>query len=92
MSYWDDVRVRAAELGSDGCSGVPDWHLDACLEHDIHYRTHRTLAGDSITKAQADTLFRQRIQADSRLGVFSPMSWWRWAAVAWFGQKAWDHE
>ncbi|HYE89541.1 MAG TPA: hypothetical protein VEA38_00920 [Terriglobales bacterium] len=87
--YWARVRQRAAELGSDGCSVVADFYLDACLEHDIHYRTHRRLDGTPITKAEADALFRQRIQERSCLGRFSPMSWWRWAAVALFGGSAW---
>jgi hypothetical protein len=23
--YWSDVRLLARDLGSDGCTGVPDW-------------------------------------------------------------------
>lgn len=88
--YWDAVRNRAAALNSDGCSHVPDFHLDACLEHDIAYRTHQHLDGAPITKAEADTRFRQRLQEMSAFGSFSPMSWWRWAAVSWWGQSAWD--
>lgn len=38
--YWDRVRKRAKTLGSDGCTGVKDYYLDACLEHDGHYTTH----------------------------------------------------
>jgi len=89
-TYWLLVRERARRLESDGCSGVPDFYLDACLEHDIHYRTHRWINGMSIFKSEADARFRQVIQSRSVLGVMSPMSWWRWLAVKSFGKKAWD--
>lgn len=88
--YWEAVRTRARELDSDGCSHVPDFHVDACYEHDIAYRTHKNLDGTSITKADADARFRGRIQEMSALGAFSPMSWWRWFAVHQWGQSAWD--
>lgn len=39
--YWELIRAKADLLGSDGCSKVPDFYLDACLEHDLHYRTGR---------------------------------------------------
>ncbi len=89
-SYWLHIRERAKRLESDGCSGVPDFYLDACLEHDIHYRTHRWLDGLPIFKSEADERFRQVIQSRSAFGLFSPMSWWRWLAVKWAGQKAWE--
>lgn len=88
--YWARVRQRAAELGSDGCSGVLDVYLDACLEHDIHYRTHRRLDGSPITRKEADALFRQRMQERSLFGAFSPMAWWRWLGVRAFGASAWS--
>lgn len=88
--YWVRVRERAAELLSDGCSGVPDFYLDACLDHDIAYRTGKTIHGEAITRAQADARFRRVIQSRSPFGVLSPMSWWRWAGVRLFGGKAWS--
>lgn len=43
-NYWDAVREWAKVLNSDGCSGPTlPVYVDACYEHDIHYRTHRTL-------------------------------------------------
>lgn len=88
-TYWDCVRQVAAELGSDGCTGVPDFFLDACLEHDVHYRLHKTVSGQPITRQEADTRFREGIQHASYLGVCSPMAWWRWAGVRLFGGSSW---
>lgn len=90
-NYLERVRAIAKALESDGCSCVPDFYLDACLEHDIHYRTHKTVYGDPITKEQADQLLKKRIQESSFLGRLSPMAQWRYAAVSWFGDHAW-HE
>jgi hypothetical protein len=89
--YWQQIRKRAAALKADGCSGVPDFFLDACLEHDVHYRTHTWLDGSPIFKSEADERFRHVIQSRSAFGVLSPMSWWRWMAVKAFGRKAWNH-
>jgi hypothetical protein len=88
--YWSDVRSRAQELKADGCSGVPDWMVWTCLEHDVHYRTHKTLNGTPITKTTSDYVFRVRIQQGSALGRFSPVSWWRWLGVKYLGKKAWE--
>lgn len=88
-AYLEAVRQRAARLGSDGCSGVADCYVDACLEHDCHYRLGYTLYGDPLTRSQADALFRQRIQELSPLGVMSPMALWRWAGVRLFGGSSW---
>ena len=79
--YWVAVRKVATQLKSDGCTGVADIYLDACLEHDIHWRTGHTLFGVPITTAQANRRFRKVIQARSPLGAWSPLSWWRWAGV-----------
>lgn len=81
--------MKALELGSDGCSGVTEAFLDCCLEHDIAYRTGRTVEGEILTRAEADRRFRECMQAKSRLGIFNPMSWWRWIAVRFFGRGAW---
>lgn len=87
--YWIAVRARARELGSDGCSGVLDFYLDSCLEHDIHYRTHCWLDGTPITRRKADKRFRNVIQSRSWFGSYSPMAWWRWAGLRRFGGNAW---
>lgn len=87
--YWQKVREEAAKLEADGCSGVPDFHLDCCLEHDIHYRTRFTIDGQPISRRKADARFRKCIQSRSKFGKMSPMSWWRWAGVRIFGRSAW---
>lgn len=89
--YWERVRFVAKELHSDGCSGVPDFYVDACFEHDIHWRTGCTLDGETITTAQANTRFRRVIQSRSKMGILSPLSWWRWAGVS-IGAKFLKHQ
>jgi hypothetical protein len=86
--YWERVRERANDLESDGCSGVPDFHLDCCLEHDIAYRTGATVDGAPMTRAAADARLRRCIQSRSAAGVLSPMSWWRWLAVRLFASRS----
>ena len=86
--YWASVRARAAELGSDGCTGVTQAFHDCCFEHDVHYRTGMRLDGTPITRRAADAAFRRCIQSRSVFGKMSPMSWWRWLGVRVFGRGA----
>ena len=90
--YWRRVRIRAKKLGADGCSGVPEFYRDCCLEHDIAYRTHKTVDDVSIDRKTADRAIRECIQSKSVFGRFSPMSHWRYAALRVFPgvQKSWD--
>lgn len=88
--YVQLVEFMAASVHADGCSGVPDFYLMGCLEHDIAYRTHADPFGQPITKAEADQRMRWYVQMRSPFGVFSPMSWWRWFAVKWWAGRAWD--
>lgn len=90
MDYWARVRQRAKELGADGCTVVPEFYHHCCNEHDIHYRTHKTLDGEPITRAEADKRLRDCIIQSSMLHRFSPMAWWRWAAVRAFAFHAWN--
>ena len=87
--YWDKVRDRAKELGSDGCTGVIDFYKDACLEHDVHYHLKETLGGRVLTRRDADTIFRLRIMGLSPLGVLSIVAWVRWIGVRLFGAFLW---
>lgn len=91
LEYWQNVRNRAKQLGSDGCSGptLKGFYSLACFEHDIHYRTHHTLSGNPITRSQADQIFRLRHQEMSPLGGITPMGWWRWVALRVFGGSSW---
>lgn len=91
-SYRERVKREAQRLKSDGCSGVPDWYVIACFDHDIMYRTHRDVQQEVVTRQQADQRLRWAIQHESPFGRLSPMSWWRWAAVRLAGRKAWGDE
>jgi hypothetical protein len=86
--YWAKVRRKAEQLNSDGCSWTVEWHQECCFEHDIAYKTGRTVLGATISRAEADAQFRRCIQSRSRLGRWSPLSWVRWGAVRLFGGKA----
>jgi hypothetical protein len=88
-SYIAAVERQCAELGCDGCTGVPDFYLMGCLEHDIAYHTGHDPRGQRITKDEADERLRWYIQNHSVLGWASPMAWWRWWAVKEFAGKAW---
>lgn len=90
MRYFTKIRRRAAELKADGCSYVPEFYHIACLRHDIHYRTHCTLQGAPITKARADKLFESGMRHLSAFKQWSPMAWWRYVAVKYFANKAWE--
>ena len=71
MDYWEAIRARAKELQSDGCSRVTSMYLDCCLEHDIYYRTGKTLNGKEISREEADKIFRECMQSRSIFKVFS---------------------
>lgn len=58
-AYWVPLRARAKALGSDGCTGVPDWYLDCCLEHDVHWRTGQDIHGQAISGHEATFVFRR---------------------------------
>lgn len=100
LSTSDPAKLTPADIDkirwyikSDGCSGVPDIYVAECIKHDFYYRTHHDFSGKLIRKERADCLFRRGLQRRSPFGVFSIMSWWRWAAVAFLPQahKAWEN-
>jgi len=90
--YVRRVQIMAEVLKADGCTGVPDFYLNGCLEHDIAYKIHRDHLGRKITKRTADKRFRWYIQHHSPFGMYSPMAWCRWLAVTVFGHRAWNHK
>ena len=85
------------KLGIDGCTAVSEWMHDACVEHDIHYRTGRTWyvlhgalkMGTVLTRKEAD---------DRYYTCQVALGGWKWRARArWLGvrvflwpRKAWD--
>jgi hypothetical protein len=81
-SYWERVADKAAELGSDGCTGGSAAFRPCCLEHDIHWRTGRTLEGHRISPREANLRFRACMQSRSRFGWWSPVAWWRYLVVS----------
>ena len=83
------VESKCAALGCDGCTGVPDFFLMGCLEHDIAYRTGRDPFGKPITKREADERLKWYIQNHSVFGRLSPLAMWRWWFVRTFVSKAW---
>ena len=85
----NDLRRIALYINSDGCSKVADFYLCSCIEHDFYYATHRDFNGNSITRAQAEKLFKRAIQRNSIFSWLSPMSYWRYLGVRVFGSLAW---
>ena len=95
-AYVRRIRKEAYIIGSDGCTGVPDWFLDVCLEHDLHYAYHwDMLTGARMTKEDADIYLKWGIQYFSFFGRLSPMAWWRYTALSkkkglGLGSRAWE--
>jgi hypothetical protein len=84
---WADFRRAAQSVGSNGCTGVPDFYGSCCDVHDYAYRTGRSWRdGAPVTRAQADAAFRDCIQSRSALGRLSPIAWVRWGAVRLLGR------
>lgn len=88
--YWQRVGEKARELVSDGCTMGTSLFRPCCLEHDIHYRTGRTLGGRRLTRRGADERFLRCMQRRSKLGWWSPVAWIRYGAVRAFGGRAWQ--
>lgn len=89
-SYRDELEAWAKSVGSDGCSWpATQVHQVCCWGHDYAYFSGKTPRGVPVTKAEADQLFRDCLQRHSSFRWLSPMSWWRWLAVSWFGQGVW---
>lgn len=85
--YWQEVERRALELRTDGCSGLLQWFKRYCYEHDIHYRTHKTLDGMPIGKWKSDAIFAWRHIQDSPIAAGTGII--RWLGLTAAGWKAW---
>ena len=88
-SYEDQLRELAKSIGSDGCTAALQVHQVCCWEHDWCYVTGMTPRGRLISKVEADARFRECLQARSPFRGYSPLAWWRWVAVTWFGRGVW---
>lgn len=84
---WDLIW---AYTKSDGCTGVVDIYIKACWEHDFYFRVHHGFDGKVIGFWEANRRFRRRMQHCSKLGILSPVSWWRWLGVSLLGRNAWE--
>lgn len=96
-SYWAAIYAEAKKLNADGCTGVLDIFRWTCLEHDIHFRTHKFLDGTPITFDEANYVFRVRIKQtplswNPLTWIKYPVSWTRWAGVTALGKRAWNHD
>jgi hypothetical protein len=95
LKYWEWLKREAAARGFDGCTGVPEFFHLCCLEHDFAYRTglcprdYYLGRYTRTDRAATDRRFRLCIQSQSKLGKWSPLSWWRWAGVRLLAGKAW---
>lgn len=88
-SDWDLIH---AYTRSDGCTGVIDFYIRACIEHDFYFRTHHDFEGRLISFTEANMRFMRRIQKLSKFGIFSPLAIERWLGVTLLPQshKAWE--
>lgn len=82
--YWDRVRDRAAELGTDGCSWGTNLYRDCCAQHDVERRDGKTVDGDPVTANEAHARFRACMQSKAALGYWSLVPWVRWGIVRLF--------
>lgn len=89
MTSEDKVRI-SEYIESDGCTGVPDFYKRCCIFHDFWYRTHVDFDLNPITKKEADRRLSLCIQSRSFMGKISPMAWWRYWGVRFFGGRAWE--
>lgn len=83
-------KAIALALKSDGCTGVPNFYLNRCYEHDIAYKTGiGFIDGKSVNKKEADTRLKWGIQSDSWFGRYSPLAWWRYQFLTRFVHNSW---
>ena len=88
VAYTDRVRRKAHALDSDGCTGVVDWYVVGCWDHDVAYATHADVDGVPITFELANLRLRWSIQHWSF--DWNPQAWVRYAVVSAIGRHYWD--
>jgi hypothetical protein len=88
LTYHDWVIDKAAEIGSDGCTGVTNAYRWCCLEHDVLFRTGESRDGAPVTRLEANLRFRSCLRRSSPFGWWSPLAWWRWVAVQWYVRRS----
>lgn len=93
--YWLIVKQKAAALRGDGCTSSPDLnYANCCHEHDIHYRTGKTVDGKPITRLQSDNMLFQCMRKHGITPIVGtlivPSVYWFFVRVA--GWNAWKGE
>lgn len=86
---WQLIRTYTR---SDGCSGVSDWHVKACWEHDFYFRTHHDFEGKVISFSEANLRFLRRLFKLSWLSIFNLRAYIRWLGVTVLGKNAWNDQ
>jgi hypothetical protein len=100
------IREEAVKIHSDGCTGVRDWNLDCCFEHDLGYFYGKDpqdayqcylsgiknpwLVAAKSSRSSIDARFRACNQGKSKIGKLSPLSVIRWVGVRLFGGPLWS--
>lgn len=90
--YWARVKEHAAALKGDGCTSSPDFfYRKCCDEHDIHYRTGKTVNDEPITRAQADSCLFQCMKKTGKTPIVGRflLPVFYWAAVRVAGGHSW---
>lgn len=92
IGYWDRVKAMAFALKGDGCTNAPDLtYRRCCDEHDIHYRTGETLAGEPISRTEADAALFRCMRKTGKTPVVGRLivPAFYWLGVRLFGGGAW---
>ena len=86
--YWDLVKAKAHDLGTDGCTLALPAFRKCCLRHDVENRTKQSaVSGRPLTNAEIDARLLACMQAHSWLGWYSPIAWLYYLSVTQIGRK-----
>ena len=94
-TYWTRVKEHAKALKGDGCTSSPDfWFHRCCNEHDIAYRTGKTVDGVEVTRAEADNQLFVCMKKRNKDPLISKwiLPALYWSAVRLFGRGAWKRD
>ena len=86
------LRILAQLCEANGCSSAPDFCFrDCCDEHDVSYRTGRTLDGTPVSRFAADArlleCMTRKARKDAKAAeILGPIYF---AAVRVFGESHW---
>jgi len=92
--YWQRVKEYAKDLRGDGCTASPDFfYRKCCDEHDIAYRTGKTVDGAWISRKEADYQMFKCMQQTGKTPILGTLiiPGLYWVAVRLLGAKAWKN-